>query len=99
MFKVIKVTGESLSPLFNDGDYVVITTAAFFLKKINRGDIVVFKHEDIGIMIKAVESVNPGADTVYVRGTHPTSVDSQQLGPIRKDALIGKVIWHIPQPG
>lgn len=98
MFRLIKVTGESLSPLFNDGDYVVITTAPFFFRKINRGDVVVFRHDEVGIMIKRVEYIDPSSNTLFVSGTHPSSVDSKQLGPISINTLIGKVIWHIPKP-
>jgi type IV secretory pathway protease TraF len=34
-----------------------------------------------------------------VVGAHPQSVDSRQFGPVSRDALIGKLVWHIPRPG
>lgn len=98
MFRLIKVTGESLSPFLKDGDYVLITTTPFLLKKINRGDLVVFHHDDVGMMIKKVAYVDPSLDALFVIGTHPSSVDSKQLGPISNNSIIGKVIWHIPSP-
>jgi nickel-type superoxide dismutase maturation protease len=98
MFRLIKVTGESLSPFLKDGDYVLITTAPFLLKRINRGDLVVFHHDEVGMMIKKVAYVDPSLDALFVLGTHPSSVDSKQLGPISNKSVIGKVIWHIPSP-
>lgn len=98
MFRLIKVTGESLSPLFKDGDYVVITTAPFIIRKIKRGDIIVFRDDEVGTLIKKVKYVDPSLNALFVVGTHPSSVDSKQLGPISVKALIGKVIWHIPKP-
>lgn len=98
MLRLIKVTGESLSPLFKEGDYVVITTLPFILRKIRRGDIVVFQQDQFGTMIKKVEYVDPNLGAVFVVGTHRSSVDSKQFGPISEQALIGKVIWHIPNP-
>ena len=33
MFRMIQVTGESLSPLFHEGDYVLVTTIPFVVKQ------------------------------------------------------------------
>ena len=50
------------------------------------------------MMIKKVSRVAEDGKEIYVVGTHENSVDSRQFGAVRKDALIGKVIWHIPRP-
>lgn len=95
MFRLVKVTGESLSPSFREGDYVVITTLPFIKRKIRRGDVVVFRHTDYGTMIKKVEHIAREQDEVYVIGVHEDSVDSKRFGPISGKSMIGKVIWHI----
>jgi len=95
MFRPIKVTDSSLSPEYREGDYVVITTIPFFLRRIRAGDVIVFRHPSYGIMIKRVERVLGAGDQFFVVGEHPYSVDSRQFGPVSKEALLGKVIWHI----
>jgi phage repressor protein C with HTH and peptisase S24 domain len=96
VLKIIKVTGESLTPVYQEGDFVVIASNPFLFGSIKPGDIVVFVHNDFGTMIKKVQSVD--FDQIYVTGTHAHSVDSNQLGPIHRDRLLGKVIWHIAGP-
>ena len=99
MFRLIKVTGESLSPSFQEGDYVIITTLRFSMRKIRRGDVVVFRHAEFGTMIKRVIDISSDQEEVYVAGAHEDSIDSRQFGPISGESLIGKVIWHIQKPG
>jgi signal peptidase I len=98
MLKVLKVTGESLSPAYQEGDFVVIATIPFLFGSINPGDVIVFNHETYGILIKKVDQITPGRDQIHVAGTHQHSVDSARFGPIDRGDLIGKVIWHIPKP-
>ncbi len=98
MLRVIKVTGESLSPEYQEGDYVVVTTIPFFLNRIRVGDIIVFRQSPYGTMIKRVERLLPEGRQYFVVGAHPQSVDSRQFGPVPREALIGKLIWHIPKP-
>jgi signal peptidase I len=98
MFRMIKVTGESLSPLFHEGDYVFVTTIPFVVNQIKAGDTILFRHSASEAWIKQVEWVDPEQGTLSVIGTHPNSVDSRLLGPIRREDVIGKVIWHISRP-
>ncbi len=104
MLKIIRVTGNSLSPEFQEGDFVVLVTLAwrslrnpFLFNSLKRGDVLVFRHNQYGTMIKKFDHFQ-GDDQLYVTGTHPHSVDSTQFGPIEKETLIGKVLWHIPRP-
>ncbi len=99
MLHMLKVTGESLSPLFQEGDYVLITTIPFMIRKIKPGDTVVFQHPSYGTLIKQVESVAPDMGSISVIGTSPNSVDSRRFGPIQREDVVGKVIWHIARPG
>ena len=95
MIQILKVTGESLSPFFLEGDFVVVSKIPFVLRKIKTGDIVVFRHPVYGTMIKKVERISPDGEEIFVLGTHPESTDSRQFGPLRRRQLTGKVIWHI----
>lgn len=99
MLRIIKVAGESLSPEYKEGDYVVIATLPFFFDSLKQGDTIVFHHPVYGTMVKRVERIEPDSDEIFVIGNHPQSVDSRQFGPIPKHWITGKVLWHIAKPG
>ena len=104
MIQFLKVTGESLSPFFQSGDYVLVVKIPAVLKRVKPGDVVVFRQPGYGTLIKRIESITPRSSIspdlqeIYVLGTHPESTDSRTFGPVQRAALIGKVIWHIPAP-
>jgi len=92
MLQILRVTGESLSPGYQEGDFVVIATNPLFYR-IKPGDVIVFEHTGYGTLIKRVTHKLP--DEVYVSGTHEHSLDSRKLGPIERKSITGKVLWHI----
>lgn len=87
-----------MSPDFQEGDFVVLTTIPFFLKRLNVGDIIIFEHKLYGTLIKRIASFDPETTEAYVEGAHPDSLDSRRLGTIRRDAIRGKVIAHFSKP-
>lgn len=95
MLKFLKVSGKSLTPYFQEGDFVLVIKIPFFLDRLKSGDTVAFTHPIYGTMIKLVEYVDTSSELIFVTGTHPDSLDSSKLGPIPRNALLGKVIWHI----
>ena len=97
MLQLLKVSGLSLWPLYEDGDYVLIAhlPLARLAGGIKAGDVLVFRHPDIGIMIKQVERILPGSGDIFVVGANERSLDSRNFGAISPQAVIGKVIWHI----
>jgi type IV secretory pathway protease TraF len=98
MLKLLKVSENSLSPAYQEGDYVVVSTVPLLFGAPRRGDIIVFRHEVYGTMIKMVEAVAPGGEEFSVVGTRAESVDSRRFGPISRQSVVGKVIWHIKKP-
>ncbi len=98
MLRVIKVTGDSLSPDYREGDYVVIATIPFFLNRIQVGDVIVFQQPTYGTLIKKVAQIERSGEQFFVVGVHSNSVDSRHFGPVLRQSLIGRVIWHIPKP-
>ncbi|MCJ7662017.1 MAG: S26 family signal peptidase [Anaerolineales bacterium] len=95
MLRLLKVSGESLSPVYQDGDFVLIAKIPLLFKEIHRGDVIAFHHEIYGTMIKQVDDISIDGERFIVTGTHENSVDSTQFGAISRDVIIGKVIWHI----
>ena len=94
MLRIHKVTGDSMSPDFQEGDFVVLTTVPFFLNPLKVGDIIIFEHNHYGTLIKRIASFDPETAEAYVEGTQSDSLDSLRLGTIRRDAIRGKVIAH-----
>lgn len=98
MLRLFKVSEDSLSPEYQDGDFVLALKIPIFLQRIRPGAIVVFKQEAYGTLIKRVEHISADRQEYFVVGNHPLSIDSRQFGPVPRRNLIGKVIWHIPRP-
>jgi signal peptidase I len=95
MFQVIKVENDSLTPEYQEGDFVLVVKIPFFLRSIRPGDVVVFRQIAYGQMIKRVERLDAQGELIYVRGSHAESQDSRHFGPVPRGDLVGKVIWHI----
>jgi len=98
MIRIIRVTGDSLTPEIKPGDFVVIATNPLFSRKLKMGDVLVFQHEQYGTMIKKFSHYEGEHKKLFVTGTHHHSIDSAQFGTINRNDLLGKVIWHIPKP-
>jgi nickel-type superoxide dismutase maturation protease len=99
MLKLIKITGDSMTPEYKQGDYLLTTSISFVLRSIKSGDIVVFRHPVYGTMVKQVQNVDHQTKEFFVIGTHTNSTDSRHFGPIPENWLTGKVLWHIAKPG
>ena len=95
MFQLLKVTGESLSPFFVQGDYVLVTRLPSALRRIKPGDVVVFRHPAYGTLIKRLEHLSEDGQELFVLGSHPESNDSRKFGLIPRRWVVGKVLWRI----
>lgn len=90
MLKLFKISGNSLFPLYKDGQRVLcLKTSRFY--KIKKNDIVVFSKDSYGLMIKQVTSVEN--EEYYVKGTDPFSIDSRNFGTISFDEILYKVLF------
>jgi nickel-type superoxide dismutase maturation protease len=95
VLRLLKIRGQSLTPLYREGDYVLVSGLALRLRGLQRGDAVVFRHPRLGELIKLVERLD--GEEVFVLGLDPDSVDSRHFGAISQGSLLGKVIYHIPK--
>jgi signal peptidase I len=93
LINIHKISGDSLSPDYRDGDFVISIKIPIFFIPIHPGDVIIFKHSEFGTMIKKIAQINNG--DVYVMGISGNSIDSRRFGPINKKDIIGKVILHI----
>lgn len=97
MCRLLKIAGDSLSPEFEDGDFVLVSRIPFLFRPPKPGEVVAFRKPPYGLLVKRVERLEPEGE-LFVVGTQPESVDSRQFGSIRKRELVGKVIWHVKKP-
>lgn len=82
-----RVKGEGMYPTLEKGQLVVIRRHS----KIKINDIVVFLQDDAE-KIKRICGIE--GDFLYVLGDNPRySTDSRQYGYIRRDAVIGSVVF------
>jgi nickel-type superoxide dismutase maturation protease len=98
MLRLLRVTGNSLLPVYQDGDFVLVSKIPYLFSISKQGDIIAFRHEAYGTMIKQVEAVSTDKDEIHVTGTQENSVDSRHFGPISKEDVLGKVVWHVRKP-
>ncbi len=94
LLQVIKVSGRSLDPAYQDGDYVLVSGLPFHLRGIRPGDAVVFQHPRLGRLIKLVERLEDEGRSVYVIGLNEFSSDSRTFGAISRNLVEGKVVWR-----
>lgn len=91
MFKMFKIKGNSLYPLYLDGQ-IIICMKVFTFIKLKTDDTVVFSKQGYGQMIKQI--VNIIDNKYFVQGTNIESVDSRDFGPISLENINYKVILH-----
>ncbi len=91
MFRILRISGDSMTPEYQDGDFVLIFKP--FGGRIRIGDVIVFENRLYGTLIKKAEKISTAG--IYVIGTGENSLDSRRLGPVNPASVLGRVIWHI----
>ena len=99
ILKIIKVTGRSLYPVYQDGDFVIISKIPILFGFLRPGNVVVFNHPAYGRLIKRVARIEEGGKRLFVVGENEESVDSRSFGSIATQWVQGKVIWSIFKRG
>lgn len=94
MFRLLKVTGDSLAPEYREGDFVLVSKIPFYLVPPSPGDVIAFRQPGYGLLIKRIQNISPDGG-FNVIGNHPESIDSRVFGTVRRKDILGKVIWHI----
>lgn len=84
-----------MSPSLYDGDFIVSFKGR--LRRFKAGDIVVAQHSLYGVIVKRIKEVYP-TDSFALMGDNPASTSTEQMGTIEKNAIIGRVVFHIRRP-
>tara|TARA_B100001093_G_scaffold370879_1_gene355844 strand:- start:759 stop:1043 length:285 start_codon:yes stop_codon:yes gene_type:complete len=85
-----------MSPLLNEGDYVV-AKALLPDDQLHVDDIVIFDHPDVGPVVKSVKTFK--GTVVQFCGQSPLSMGSDEMGWIARDRITRKVILLITSTG
>ena len=94
MIKLFRISGDSLYPLFKEGELVVGIRPKFGLH-VEPNDIVTFVRKGVGVMIKQVRSIENSQ--VFVVGTTIESVDSRVFGTIPLEHISYKILFRLPR--
>ena len=91
LWKVFRVSGDSMSPTIVNGDYVL---AGKYKSNPNKGNIAVIEHPSLGILIKRIDQVGEDGKA-FVSGDNDFSTPQRIIGPIYKDWIKYQVRWRI----
>ncbi len=97
-WRLIRVTGRSMTPLLDDGDYAVVRLGQSHRPPLQAGDVVLVDHPAYGAIVKCIGP--PGPDgRVPLYGLSPESTSAEALGTVPPDRIRGRVRWRISPGG
>ena len=94
-FGTVRVSGQSMAPTFNDGDWLLVWYAQRM--QIHVGQLVVLRRpldaraEAASLFVKRIAGINESFVTVHGDNKN-ASTDSRQWGDIPREEIIGRVI-------
>lgn len=91
-----KVEDRSMEPAFKSGDFVLVNKLAYNFTSPRKGDVIILKHpkEKDKFLIKRISLITNSDEYFIVGDNKNFSQDSRHFGPIKKDLIIGKVLFH-----
>lgn len=81
-----------MEPSFKSSNYILASSLPYLLKNPKAGDVVVLKKEKL--IIKRIDRIKD--KKFFVRGDNlKASTDSRNFGWIKREEIVGKVIYKI----
>jgi signal peptidase I len=93
LIRILRITGASLAPKYQTGDYILICTR-IDKRKLKPGDVVVFHQPGYGTLVKKIQAVYPEREVCWLIGNVPESVDSNEFGEVPFKNIMGKSVMH-----
>ena len=93
MLKLLKISGDSLLPDYEHGDFVLVSKIPYYFSSPACGDVIAFHQPGYGLLIKRLIAIDPYGG-IQVQGSQPESIDSRVFGAVQRKDIVGKVIWH-----
>ncbi len=88
--KIWKVQGVSMAPVIPPGSFI-LATRWLSLLPIKEGHRLVIDHPKFGIIVKTVATIDKSG-FIWSKGENEKSVPIEQLGPVNKHQILGRVI-------
>ena len=93
LIKKYKVFGHSMEPFLKNEDICLISSVPYLFKNPKINDIVLFIYKDKKYLKRVTKISEQG---YFLKGDNNTdSFDSKNFGLIKRDKIIGKVIFKI----
>ncbi len=107
------VSGDSMVPTFESGDYLIIDEVTYRYREPQKGDVVVFRYplDPSKFFIKRIVGLpgetlvadgrewRLGLDDYFVEGDNrPFSLDSRSWGPVPRENVIGRALLRLWPP-
>ncbi|MBI2142821.1 signal peptidase I [Candidatus Woesearchaeota archaeon] len=89
-FSVHIVRGHSMQPGIKEGERVVVFEWAYSVSQPRINDVIVFRGNDKNEYVKRITAVAANRESFFVEGDNKS--DSKKMPPVRKSAVIGKVV-------
>lgn len=91
MFKIFKVSGESMLPVLKSGQYILAESASYLFFEPKIGDVAVVQSADGRKIIKRVTAKIEG--NYFLTGdNYENSYDSRNFGLVNKELILAKVL-------
>ncbi len=87
-----------MAPEINSGDFILISSLPLKLKLLKKGMRVVFDSPGYGLLVKKITKFSKDGRRFYFSGTRPSSISSDETGPIKITSILGTVLFVIRQP-
>ena len=94
-WRVIRVRGASMAPALRSGDLVLGRRFRRPPGSCSVGSIACIQHQGLGLIIKRLIAYDE--DGFRLRGDGATSAPSMDLGVVRPEQILGRVVWRLPR--
>lgn len=94
MLRILRVQGDSMRPALQADDFVLVAT---MWRRPQPQRLIVVQHPEYGVIIKRVLSCHADG-TCWLSSDNAAGTTTQQLGEIRPEHIIGRVLYCVRQP-
>jgi signal peptidase I len=96
MLRVARVGGRSMSPMLQDGDFIVAVRSGW-ADRYRRGDVVLVDHAALGWIVKRIARID-AEGWLRLEGDDPASCSSESIGRVPSQAVLGRAVLRIAPP-
>lgn len=95
-FKFWKVSGHSMFPKIPQSSYILVNQWVKFWR-IKPEQTILFNHNDHGVIIKTVALIDRNG-LIWCKGENLSSLSVEEIGPVSKKQILGKVLMVVTKP-